>query len=303
MALIVVVLTFVFILSVHSDQLSLGQERYESLQRESTMPRFGPCWKDALQELESGCRHLTEDLQHRLALSFTNCFLLKFDKVIYKCNPQEEFASCTKDMTADAYNTYVEFFTHTQNMCYFLQSQVWQEETDITIDRLADSSKHVANQLENSSKLQSEVIEKQNLSLKNQEIFMQRGAELKEMLEDSKLSVHNMLSEFKDATTQQRALIFEVFDRVRVLQSLVMGEFTGFYSLVFYSLSVVISYLLTSTQRTSAARFWLFVILTVNVFFERFIAYIGASQKIDEAGNILDEGVCINSCVSSDVDE
>lgn len=36
------------------------------------------------------------------------------------------------------------FFTHTQNICYFLQAQVWQEETDMTINRLSATSSQVS---------------------------------------------------------------------------------------------------------------------------------------------------------------
>ena len=116
-------------------------------------------------------------------------------------------------MTAEAYNTYTEFFTHTQNICFFLQAQIWQEETDSTISRLADNSAHVAQQIEDSSVLQSDIMRKQNESIKNQELLLQHGNNLRQTLKESSVDVHKMLQEFKDSTTEQRAMIFEVFDR------------------------------------------------------------------------------------------
>ena len=116
-------------------------------------------------------------------------------------------------MTAEAYNTYTEFFTHTQNICFFLQAQIWQDETDNTISRLADNSAHVAQQMEDSSLLQSDIIKKQNESIQNQELLLKHGNNLRQTLEESSLDVHRMMQEFKDSTSEQRAMIFEVFDR------------------------------------------------------------------------------------------
>ena len=49
-----------------------------------------------------------------------------------------------------------------------------------------------------------------------------------------------MMQEFQNAASEQRKLknlIFEVFDHVQSLQSVMMGEFIGFYSLIFYALA------------------------------------------------------------------
>jgi len=74
----------------------------------------------------------------------------------------------------------------------------------------------------------------------------------------------------------------------------VMGEFTGFYSLIFYALSITVAYLLTSTQRTSGARFWLFFILTLNVAVEWMLAkwYVDFGAQMDPVtGHPVDENV------------
>ena len=194
-------------------------------------------------------------------------------------------------MASEAYNSYTSFFTHTQNICFFLQAQVWQEETERTISKLADNSEIVAQQLEDTSHLQVEIMKKQNDSIKNQEILLESGIELKKTLEESTVDVQQMMDEFKETTSEQKALIFEVFDRVSALQSVVMGELTGFYSLIFYALSIVVSYLLTSTPRASGARFWLFTLMTVNMVLERMLVMWGVAPTMDAAGHLIDENV------------
>ena len=275
----------------NDERYRLGKEKYEAIKRESKMPRYGKCWTDALTNLQNGCQTLTDDLQHRLALQYANCFLQKTGREIYPCELHQEVEECTKHMHSEAYNTYVEFFTHTQNICYFLQGQKWQQETEKTIYQLADSSQLVAEQIADSSDLQLEMMKQQNKTIKNQRILLEGGEHLRQKLTESAVGVHDMMTEFKKSTTEQRQLIFEVFDRVNSLQSMVMGEFTGFYSLIFYTVSILVTYLLTSTPRTSGARFWLFVLMTVNMVTERTVAMAKMDQYLDDTGQIIDENV------------
>ena len=116
-------------------QIQEGKLNYDLIVRDSKMPRYGTCWKEALAELERGCKQLTDDVQSRLALHFANCFLAKAGFDIYPCDHDQEISECLKKMTSNGFTAYTNFFTHTQSMCYFLQTQIWQEETEGTIGR------------------------------------------------------------------------------------------------------------------------------------------------------------------------
>jgi len=64
------------------DFTSSDADRYEHgktklMELRSQRMHYGPCWTAALESLETGCRQLTEDVQHELALKFVRCFLLK----------------------------------------------------------------------------------------------------------------------------------------------------------------------------------------------------------------------------------
>ncbi len=63
------------------------------------------------------------------------------------------------------------------------------------------------------------------------------------------------LSQFKSSTNEQKLLIFEVFDRVSKLQSLVVSEVSWLYTVFFYGTSVIVVYMLTATKRTGDARY------------------------------------------------
>ena len=53
------------------------------------------------------------------------------------------------------------YFQHTHNMCQFLQQQIWHENTEQAISGLTKTSSQVAESLENSSKLQEDIVKNQ----------------------------------------------------------------------------------------------------------------------------------------------
>ncbi len=112
-----------------------GKMNYELLLRDSQMPHYGTCWQTALSELQHGCKHLNDDVQSRLALAFTNCFLAKAGLQTFPCDKDTEISQCLASVSSNGFTAYTNFFTHTQSMCHFLQAQVWQKETDNTIGR------------------------------------------------------------------------------------------------------------------------------------------------------------------------
>jgi len=286
---------------LHIDLPPSDESRYEHGKaklvelRRYTGTRYGPCWTAALQSLEDGCRQLTEDVQHDLALKFVECFLLKTGREIEPCEYADK-ADCTRRMSSEIFSAYTEFFTHTQSICFYLQASEWQISTGETIDRLTDSSASVVEKLESADGLQHELLRKQNDSLHIQQNLLEGSVDLRQSLESSKDDVKAMMQEFQTAVSEQKklkGLVFEVFSRVQSLQSLVLGEFAGFYSLIFYALAIVIVYVLTSTPRTSGARFWLFLVLTMNFAIELILAkYYDVAGELDPVtGNPVDENV------------
>lgn len=53
-----------------------------------------------------------------------------------------------------------------------------------------------------------------------------------------------------------------------------LGEFSGFYFIVYYIMLVLLFYLVTFIFRTGFVRFWMFGIVIVNILVERFIIYV-----------------------------
>lgn len=289
------ILVTVFSVILADNSLESGKAQYELIQKEIAggLPKYSECWLNAIQNLHNGCKAISDDTQHRLSLQFTNCFLAKSGRQTYPCADNEQLEVCTKDMLPEAFGVYTGFFTHTHNMCHFLQAQVWQEQTDNTIHRLEQSSDDVAKQLEQSNVRQQQLLSMQNESIKLQESIMAHGNQLMETVATSAISVRSMTNDFMEVLYEQKSLIFGVFEKLSSLQSIVLGEFTGFYSFIFYLCSIILCYLLTSTQRTQGSRFWLFIIMTINVFAERFLVTltVDATVSLDAHGKPVDNSV------------
>lgn len=273
-------------------RLAEGKTSYELLVRDSQMPRYGTCWRAAIDRLHQDCKRLDDEVQSRLALAFTNCFLARAGLATLPCDEGTEISRCLADVSSNGFTAYTHFFTHTQSMCHFLQAQVWQQETDNTIDRLSQSSHKVVQTLQDTNHLQDSILAAQKKSLEQQQLLLQSSSALTSALDDSKEDVRGMLEEFRSSTSEQRSLIVDVFDRVASLQNFVLGEVSGFYSLVFYPTALLLSYLLTSTSRTAAARFWLFVAFGCSLAVERSVVSFTVTEglsylSVDEQSQIM----------------
>lgn len=245
-----------------------GKRQFELIKHQSQLPQYGQCWKDAMDFIDSGCKQLSDDMQGRLSLAYLNCFLRLQGRQLYDCDQTKSVEECTRDMADVDRGSFTTFFTHTQSICYFLQVQIWNEETETTISRLAETSAHVASKIQQSSVLQMEMIRQQNLTLKNQEILMKSATNLSLHLATSAREMEAAFSNVREATQAQRILMADMFDHLISLKQVIHGEFSGFYAILYYFFSILVSYLLTSTARTSGARFWLFGIMTASAICE-----------------------------------
>lgn len=245
-----------------------GKRQFEVIKLKSELPKYGQCWKNAMLFMQSGCKQLSDDMQGRLSLAYLNCFLNLQGRQGYTCTEDISLEICTQEMSDVDRGSYTTFFTHTQNICYFLQVQIWNEATESTISRLAENSLHVADQLSKSFHLQTEMMKHQNETLSNQKILLQNAANLSSVLTNSSEEINRFLYSFKETTREQRVLIGDVFEQLTSLRQMILGEFSGFYSILYYLLTLLVCYLLTSATRTSGARFWLFGTVTASVFCE-----------------------------------
>ncbi|KAK9701223.1 hypothetical protein QE152_g30763 [Popillia japonica] len=145
-----------------------GRQQYQLLQERGNLPQYGNCWKSAIRHVNEGCRSLSEDTQAEISLQLTNCFLLMSGHDTYECELNKKpnlRAICINSMSDRAFNVYTEFYTHTQNICWFLRGQIWHE-------TIAENTWKVGEQLHESAKNQEQILQSQRDSLELQEQLM-----------------------------------------------------------------------------------------------------------------------------------
>ncbi|CAG0882914.1 unnamed protein product [Darwinula stevensoni] len=256
------------------DELAVeeGRREYTSLIEETKYPRYGACWLEAIEYLHEGCRTLTDESQSRVALKFANCFLLKTGQIVYPCEDDQEIRDCTQHMSDKAYATFNNFFTHTRSLCQFLQSQKWQTMTEDVISRLSLTSAEVSHRVSETNERLKQSNELQGELLNKQKEAFQSLSKLHE--EEERMQQHMQMfvigfKEFRWQTSdEQRSIVLSLLDRLTKLQNFVLGEVSTFSTIVYYITAFVLCFFLTSTPRTAAARFWLYLILTGNAFLE-----------------------------------
>jgi hypothetical protein len=223
------------------------------------------CWKGAVARLDAGCRALSDVSQSKLAIAFTNCHLAKSGKPTYPCTEKDSIADCTRDMDIIAFQAYTEFFTHTGHICFFLQSQLWQEKTELAVSRLTENSETVSNNLQESLNYHKQLIEYEKLSLDNQQVLLTADKELKDLTEKLQTSFREM----NQTSSEVFGDLFSWLKKIAAFQSLALGEFMSIKTILFYSTAIILAYVLTTTPRTSEARFWIYAILVMTFGLER----------------------------------
>uniref|UniRef100_A0A8D3ALX8 Protein brambleberry-like n=1 Tax=Scophthalmus maximus TaxID=52904 RepID=A0A8D3ALX8_SCOMX len=228
-----------------------GRMELRRVQGLASQPRYGECWAQALEHLDTRCKDMTSESQSRIALKFTHCHLSSSGRDFPSCPDGSEVSRCTGGMDAVAFNAYTEFFTHTHSICHFLQSDAWQSRAENTMHRLTESSAGVAEQLQSTRQMAQELIEAQSEALQAQQEILNNGEELRVTLQDSTQGLRSVFSELSSVSREQQVALSELFNRVSFLQSFLLMEAHSLSSCCYNAAALCTSFLLTSTQRSS----------------------------------------------------
>jgi hypothetical protein len=264
-----------------------GRTQYNLIEQRTNIPQYGMCWKASVVFLHEGCRRLTEDTQIDIALKFTDCFMKMSGHKTYECEKHSVREDCIKNMSDRAFSAFTEFYTHVYNICFFLQSQIWHEQTEKTIDKLSTSSAHVTKQLEEAEVVQRILLQEQRESMSVQQELLTNGLSLSEIIHSSQDNLRAVMQEFRTSTLEQKRILFEVFDKLASLQAWAIGEVSWFDTVVFYISSIIVSYVVTATPRTQEARIWIFLIITVNAVIERTVVHQFLQEDVEHLNKTL----------------
>lgn len=260
-----------------------GEEQVEKIRREA---QHSSCWREALVSLETSCKNLSDSSQSRLALSFANCHLEKSGRMTYPCPSGRSIKDCTSPEVMDnfAFQTYTEFFTHSSHMCFYLQSAVWRERTERTIDSLGKTSVEVVRKLEESLEYHRTMEGLQSRSLSNQEAILSQDEKIADSIEKGHTKFSNYFTEMSEKAEKQKLLLDSIFGTLnKGLGSIewfltsILGEIMSFETVIFFFITFVV---LTFLPQFGYTRLWHYSTLLVYGMLEgvvrrSFIWYYG----------------------------
>lgn len=262
--------------AINKQQFQQGKQHFEMYQKYTNKesPEYSKCYTEAVEWLHIGCKELTDEQQHRLAFKFFDCFREKLGRPLINCRKDESIQDCDKRLKESS--EYSNFFTHTHNMCHFLKSQHWQKRIHQATSRLISSAQDIGFQLEDSSKKQKELLNMQERQINS-------GKEVKNLIETTKSGVIGLMKDFEEKASDQRNIMENIFDRISSFQNLFFTESSWLYSMVYYSATMFLSYLLTSTKKTSSSRFWIFSIFIMGLMMEYFLTHLSSMGVLTDA--------------------
>lgn len=75
----------------------------------------------------------------------------------------------------------------------------------------------------------------------------------------------------RESVKDQKELLFEIFAYLRTFQNWIISEVSWFQSIIYYTISCILSALFSASKKTANARITLFITQSLNVIIERMI--------------------------------
>lgn len=175
---------------------------------------------------------------------------------------------CIDSMSDRAFNVYTEFYSHTQNMCFYLYNRMWHEKAEETINLLNYNTEYVNEQLELAKNLQSGLLEQQKRGLEIQEILMKQGLKLSSELKISQSYVQNIAENFTTSAKEHGTLLIDIFSKLNFLQKWLLGEMSWLSSICYYIVFLIGILILSSTEKTHNSRLQMLFVYMFNLVME-----------------------------------
>lgn len=269
---------------------SEGRKQYLIMKTNANLPEYGQCWTQAVQQIDATCAQLTDKTQASLALKFTKCFMDMnggggdsdgtFD-AIQLCDIDD--GECLRQMPERIFQVYTLFYTHTQNICFYLMHQVWHTETEHTINLLRTHSQSVSKQLEMAGRMQMNLLQQQREGLKIQRELVERGMNLSDALLESRINLARLTEEFHNSTIEHGRRLGDVFQRLAQLHNWFVGEYTFIEQCLYYGALLIVIVIFTTTKRSENCRIVLFAMAVVNLILECLLQkYFAADYFIED---------------------
>ncbi|KAM9969479.1 hypothetical protein ACTFIR_001314 [Dictyostelium discoideum] len=172
-----------------NDRINNGRESLESIKKNSISNR---CLEECMEILSNGCKDMDDLSKSRLAVKLTNCHLAKSGHKQYPCRFDMSIQDCTSTMDQMAFSTYTNFYISTENICYYLSQELFQQRTEQSINNLVSSTHKTQTVINVLHSKADDINEQVDLSLSNQKKLLQNQKQLIDDLDNSANTINGI---------------------------------------------------------------------------------------------------------------
>jgi hypothetical protein len=140
--------------SVPAHSLAEGSKAIRSLEQGANAESFMDimlgtnCYSRAVAALKQDCKYLDQEMKSWLALRLANCQLATQGSATFACRNNDSLRKCVENLSDREHQLYVEFLTHVDSMCLFIQNQHFEKYTENMLNRLAAGAGYAQTQLD-----------------------------------------------------------------------------------------------------------------------------------------------------------
>ncbi|GJP29512.1 hypothetical protein CLOM_g16929 [Closterium sp. NIES-68] len=203
------------------------------------------CWVTAYQQLMGSCKEVlrNEAWKAQLALRLTNCFLASSGRAPVDCRSSSnsrgsglqvymqgraegrekreagvEEENCIKSMSDHEHSVFLAFFIDAPNMCHFLQSEVFKNEVETSVNSLKRTAHWLEEQLGDLSGSAEDMQAAAQASLHLQQRIAEEQGAVQQQVAALSESAHHAQAVLESLTGQQAAMAAEITQGVRHLE-------------------------------------------------------------------------------------
>lgn len=229
-----------------------------------------------MRNIELQCDFLDDDSKMYIAILLTEChynrrmhgFPTKAEGCNMECVQERGCLSqCLQRLSDFAFQIYTQFYNHIDSVCFYLQSHLWQTQTERSVNSLVDAATYVSGQLEDINATHVAMLEEQK---EQQKQILRQSRRIKQVMGESTKLLHARITVLSDNFMITYGELSETVNRALILIELIKDMIHYVYSVVGYTHRVLTYFILclfclwVTTKRRRAARGPLLALVTVQ---------------------------------------
>jgi hypothetical protein len=244
------------------------------------------CIMDIFSDFQNQCEEIDDRLTNIIAYRMTMCIYKGLNKRIETdgCNINLDSSSCIRQLEGDSWTTFITFTQHTDNLCFYYKTLIYEKSTEFLFTKLLNSSLSVLNELQGGAVLAEKILTFQqdfsnqlndNLvdtieKFKNINSFLEHYAKLEEELKANMGALEVKLTSNNEKVNGMVEYFNNKFELFRNLNVFIGAGDSSVNSVNFYFAILLMAFIFTLADCLSGIRLLLMSLIVCFFLIERY---------------------------------